>query len=95
MFAVIFSMIYGAWEKRIDNKLLVDLLYFLTCGLLWMGILCLMALFLVLKNGPVADPVFFWRIVPGAGFVLGLIFGFFPWIFGLRNSGDDSRPEEP
>ena len=87
-------MIYGAWEKRIDNRLLVDLLYFLSCGMLWMAIMSLMGLFMVLKDGPVANPVF-WRIVPGAGFVLGLIFGFFPWIMGLRNSGDDGRQEEP
>lgn len=92
MFAVIFSMIYGAWEKRIHKKLLVDLLYFLSCGFLWMGIMCLMALFIVLQEGSSGNPLF-WRIVPGAGFVLGLIFGFFPWIFGLRNSGDHTQQD--
>lgn len=43
MFSVIFAMLYGAWEKRIDNKLLVDLLYFLSVGVLWMILTCLMA----------------------------------------------------
>lgn len=90
MFSVIFAMLYGTWEKRIDNKLLVDFLYFLSAGVLWMILTCLMALFIVLKDGPVANPVF-WRIVPGIGFVLGLIFAIFPWITGLRNSGDDSE----
>ena len=90
MFSVIFAMLYGAWEKRINSKLLVDLLYFLSAGVLWMILTCLMALFIVLKDGPVANPIF-WRVVPGIGFVLGLIFAFFPWIMGLRNSGDDSE----
>ena len=90
MLSVIFAMLYGAWEKRIDNKLLVDLLYFLSAGVLWMILTCLLALFMVLKDGPVANPVF-WRIVPGIGFGLGLVFGFFPWILGLRNSGDDTK----
>lgn len=90
MFSVIFAMLYGAWENRIDDKLLVNLLYFLSAGVLWMILTCLMALFIVLKDGPVANPVF-WRVVPGIGFVLGLIFAFFPWIMGLRNSGDYSE----
>ena len=90
MFSVIFAMLYGAWEKRIDNKLLANLLYFLSAGVLWMILTYLMALFIVLKDGPVANPVF-WRVVPGIGFVLGLIFAFFPWIMGLRTSGDDSE----
>ena len=90
MFSVIFAMLYGAWEKRIDNKLLVDLLYFLSAGVLWMVLTCLLAFFMVLKDDPVANPVF-WRIVPGIGFGLGLVFGFFPWILGLRNSGDDTK----
>ena len=90
MFSVIFAMLYGALEKLIDNKLLVDLLYFLSAGVLWMILTCLMALFIVLKDGPVANPVF-WRIVPGIGFMLGLVFAFFPWIAGLRNSGDDTE----
>ena len=90
MFSVIFAMLYGAWEKRIDNKLLVDLLYFLSAGVLWMVLTCLLAFFMVLKNGPVANPVF-WRIVPGIGFGLGLFFGFFPWILGLWHSVDDTE----
>jgi hypothetical protein len=90
MFSVIFAMLYGAWEKRIDNKLLVDLLYFLSAGVLWTVLTCLLAFFMVLKDGPVANPVF-WRIVPGIGFGLGLVFGFFPWIMGLRNPGDDTE----
>ena len=90
MFSVIFAMLYGAWEKRIDNKLMVDLLYFLSAGVLWMILTCLMALLMVLKDGPVANPVF-WRVVPGIGFGLGLIFAFFPWILGLRNSGEDAE----
>ena len=90
MFSVIFAMLYGAWKKRIDNKLLVDLLYFLSAGVLWMILTCLMALLMVLKDGPVANPVF-WRVVPGIGFGLGLIFAFFPWILGLRNSGEDAE----
>ena len=90
--SMFFAMLYGAWEKRIDNRLLVNLLYFLSAGILWMILMCLMALMLVLKDGPVANPVF-WRIVPGIGFVLGLIFAFFPWITGLRNSGDHTQQE--
>ena len=90
MFAVIFSMIYSAWEKRIDNKLNVDLLYFLSAGLLWMVITYLLALFIVLQEVSWGNPLF-WRIVPGVGFLMGLIFGFFPWIFGLRKSGDDTK----
>ena len=90
MFSVFFAMLYGAWEKRIDNKLLVDLLYFLSAGVLWMILTCLMALFIVWKDGPVANPVF-WRMVPLIGFGLGLVFSFFPWITGLRNSGEDTE----
>ena len=90
--SMFFAMLYGAWEKRIHNRLLVDLLFFLSCGFLWMGIMCLMALFIVLKDGPVPNPDF-WRIIPGAGFLLGLFFGFFPWIFGLGNSGDHTQQE--
>ena len=90
MFSVIFAMLYGAWENRIDDKLLVNLLYFLSAGVLWMILTCLMALFIVWKDGPVANPVF-WRMVPLIGFGLGLVFSFFPWITGLRNSGADTE----
>ena len=89
LFSIIFSMIYGAYEKRIRNRHLVDLLYFLTSGILWTAITYLLALFIVLSNGS-ANPAF-WRIVPGTGFVLGLVFAFFPWILGLRKSGDDTK----
>lgn len=89
LFSVIFSMIYGAYEKRIRNRHLVDLLYFLTSGILWTAITCLLAVFIVLSN--CAPTPAFWRIIPGTGFVLGLMFAFFPWILGLRKSGEDTE----
>ena len=89
MFSVLFSMIYGAYEKRIRKRVLVDLLYFITAGVLWAAITCLLAVMMVFSAGTVNPS--FWRIVPGTGFVLGLVFAFFPWILGLRKSGDDTN----
>ena len=83
MFAVIFAMMYGFCEKRIQQRILVDLLYFLSAGLLWTIITCLLALIMFFAEPVNPD---FMKIVPGVSFALSLIFTFFPWIFGLRNS---------
>ena len=83
MFAVICSMIYGFWEKRVQKKYLVDILYFLSVTAVWTVVICISGLIMAL--GKPVNPQFI-RLLPLIGAVLGLIFAFFPWIFGLRNS---------
>lgn len=90
MFAALASAIYGFFEKRIKSKLLVTLCYFLAMGMIWAVITFCIAWMVTARD--IArnriDPSFL-HLIPLAGFLLGDIFAFFPWILGLRNSGEE------
>lgn len=94
MFAVLASAIYGIFEKRIKNKPLVTLCYFLAMGLIWTVVTLLLALLVAGRDlilGRVNSG--FFKLVPFVGFLMGEIFAFFPWITGLRNSGEEPKEE--
>lgn len=89
MFAALAAGFYGMYERRIQNKVLVSLCYFLTMGLLWAAVTFVIAWMATARDiaRRSIDPGFF-SLVPLVGFALGLIFAFFSWITGLHSSGD-------
>lgn len=95
MFSALASAIYGFYEKRLKNKLLVTLCYFLTIGAIWAAVtFCIGWMFLyrnIVLRRVDADVL---KLIPLVGFILGEIFAFFPWILGLNKSGDDTRQDQ-
>ena len=92
MFATLTAAIYGMYEKRIKSKALVTLCYFLTIGAIAAVLMfCIgwMSLYRNISLGR-ADPGVL-KLIPTVGFFLGIVYAFFPWITGLRKSGDDTR----
>lgn len=88
MFSVLAAGIYGMFEKRIKNKRIVSLCYFLTIGLIWAAVTLAvvgMSFARDIALNSVDSSILY--LAPLAGFVLGLIFALFSWITGLRDSG--------
>lgn len=94
MFAALASAIYGMFEKRIANKVLVSLCFFLTMGAIWAAVTFCIGWMSLYRNIVLhrVDPGVL-KLIPLAGFILGEIFAFFPWITGLYKSGDDTKRE--
>ena len=94
MFSVLCAGIYGMYEKRFARKSAVTLCYFLTVGgfmALFMTVIAVMSFAREMIAGQ-GSPLFLLA-VPPVGFVFGIIGAFFPWLTGLRNSGNDGRKE--
>ena len=94
MFAVLASAIYGFWEQKFKRKLFVTLCYFLTLGVLWSVVTFCIGWMMSYRDIVLgrADPSFL-NLTPLLGFLLGEIFAFFPWIFGLSRSEDRSEKD--
>ena len=89
MFAVLSSIIYGFFEKRLKRKFWVTLCYFLTLGLVWAFVtFCVTGLSMGRSIILGKTDAAILLLAPIAGFILGDIFAFFPWITGLGKSGD-------
>ena len=92
MFAALVADIYGIFEKCIRNKVLVCICYFLTMGALWALVtFCIgwMSMYRDIARNRIDPDVL--KLIPLAGFALGEILAFFPWITGLHKSGDKQR----
>lgn len=95
MFAVLAAAVYGYFEKRIKNKALATLCYFLAIGLIWAVVTFCIGYMISARDIALGrgNPAFL-RITPLIGFALGEIYAFFSWILGLRNSGDDTKKKD-
>ena len=91
MFSVLCAAVYGIMEKHFTAKVLVILFYYLAVALIWAAVMFVVFLISIGKDLMTgrADPGFLW-IVPLVGFGLVLIFAFFPWLTGLRNSKENT-----
>ena len=94
MLAALAAGIYGIFEKRIRNKVLVSICYFLAMGVIWALVtfsIGWMSMYRDIARNRIDPDVL--KLIPLAGFALGEILAFFPWITGLHKSGNESQKE--
>ena len=94
MLAALAAGIYGIFEKRIRNKDLSSICCFLTMGVIWALVtfsIGWMRMYRDIARNRIDPDVL--KLIPLAGFALGEILAFFPWITGLHKSGNESQKE--
>lgn len=82
-------LLFDFLKKRIKNKTLLTVLYFIVFGILWMIVCILLCVFIMLKDliSRTIEPAVLSNFIPTAavtGLLLGELFAFFPWLIWLR-----------
>ena len=96
MFGVLASAIYNFSEKHTKNQKHLTRNYFFAFGGIWGIFLLIIALFGNIRDlvaGEIELEIYLKVLAasPVAGFILGMIFAFFPWLTGLRHSDPPSE----